>query len=388
MKPFEYEAKEVLKKYNIPVPDGVLIEKYEPRLSVRERDDAGLQFFRKNKPVVLKAQVLSGGRGKAGGISFVETEEEFWAAIQRLFSIKISGLEAKKILIEKKLDFQNEIYLGFSISRSDAKIVMLLSKEGGIEIEETSKKSPDTVIVSKIDITEGLDNESIKEAVKKLEFEKEISDKISIIAFNLYKVFTDYECEVAEINPLVVTRQGNVIAADVRISIYDEAISKHQGFLKEEETYTELEKRARKQGLGYVEMNGDIGVLGNGAGLNMATLDILTHFGARPANFLEVSGRTYNKAKEALEIIISNPAVKIIFGNFFGCISRCDVIARGIAEAVKSGIVKVPMVIAMKGTGAKEGIEILKGAGLSEIYEDDIVAGERVVKLKSKLKSK
>jgi len=375
MKLYEFEAKNILKESSIPIPLSIVVEKYEE----------GEEFFVSNKPVVLKAQVLTGGRGKAGGIKFASTEEEYRNFFQELLTMKIKNLPVKKILVEEKLNIKNEIYLGYGILRSEAKIIFMVSKYGGMEIEELAKDKPEAIIKCPIDILSGIEKEEVKEIIKKLGFDEKITDKITDVALSLYKIFTEYECEVAEINPLVITKENKVIAADARISIYDEAISKHPEYRKEEDTYTPLEKKARRMGLGYVEMGGDIGVIGNGAGLNMATLDIIKFFGGNPANFLEVSGRTYHKAKEAIEIILSNLRVKVIFGNFFGCISRCDVIAEGLVRAIKEGVVKVPMVVAMRGTGAEEGIKKLKDAGLEEIYEDDIDAGKRVIEILRKL---
>jgi len=375
MKLYEFEAKSIFKKNSIPVPPGILTEKCEE----------GLQFFASGKPVVLKAQVLTGGRGKAGGIKFADTEDEFRNGFRELRALKIKGLSVKKILVEKKLDIKTELYLGYSILRSEAKIIFMLSKEGGMAIEELAREKPEAIIKYPVNILNGIKADEIKPLVGKLGFGEKTSDKITAIALTLYKILTEYECDVAEINPLVITGSNEVIAADARISIYDEAVFKHPEYQKEEDTYTQIEKTARRINLGYVQMDGNIGVIGNGAGLNMATLDILKYFGGNPANFLEVSGRTYHKAKEAIEIILSNPNVKIIFGNFFGCISRCDVIATGLANAVKSGLLNVPIVIAMRGTGAEEGIKTLKEAGLKEIYEDDIEAGRRAAEILKKL---
>lgn len=375
MKLYEYEAKKILKENAIPVPMGVVSGQFE-RVN---------KFPFPSKSVVLKAQVLTGGRGKAGGIRFVNSMEEFQDAFQKLLSIKIKDLPVKKVLIEEKLDIKNELYLGYSILRSEAKIILMISGEGGMEIEELARNKPDAIIKHPISILEGFKEYEIEKILKNFKFDERITSEIKNIALALYKIFIEYECDVAEINPLVITCDNKVIAADARISIYDEAIFKHPEYQKEEDTYTLLEKKARRIGLSYVEMNGDVGVIGNGAGLNMATLDILTYFGGNPANFLEVSGRTYHKAKEAIEIILSKPNVKIIFGNFFGCISRCDVIAKGLAEAIRSGIIKVPIVIAMRGTGAEEGIKTLKETGLKEIFEDDIDAGKRVIDILRRL---
>ncbi len=371
MKLFEYEAKDVFKDCEIPVLDNVLIDSAS----------AGLDFFKKNKPVVVKSQVLTGGRGKAGGIKFASTEREFKNTVDELIGKKIKGLEVKKVLVEKQLKIKNELYLGYTIDRSNKCITFMLSDEGGVEIETLAKDKPEAIVKENINILRGIDKKRMKKVCAGLEYPKETVDKIVDIGVNLYQAFTRYECQVAEINPLVVTDDEEVLAADARISIYDEAIHKHPEYEKEEDTFTELEKRARRSDLGYVEMNGNVGVIGNGAGLNMATLDILKYYGGDPSNFLEVSGRTYHKAGEAIDIVLSNPGVKVIFGNFFGCISRCDVIAKGLAGAYENGIVNVPMVIAMRGTGGDEGRQTLKDAGLTEIFEDDIEAGKRLAEI-------
>ncbi|MEA3506641.1 MAG: ATP-grasp domain-containing protein, partial [Elusimicrobiota bacterium] len=260
-------------------------------------------------------------------------------------------------------------------------ITFMLSDEGGIEIETLAKEKPEAIIKEKIDILEGIDRSRMEDICSSLNYFGEIIDKIVDIGLNLYRAFTEYECQVAEINPLVITEDGEVLAADARIAIYDEAIHKHPEYNKEEDTFTKLEKRAHCLDLGYVEMDGNVGVIGNGAGLNMATLDILLYYGGQPANFLEVSGRTYHKAAEAIEIVLSNPGVKVIFGNFFGCISRCDVIAEGLADAYREGVINVPMVIAMRGTGGQKGRKTLRDAGLTEIFEDDIESGKRLAEI-------
>lgn len=371
MKLFEFEAKKIFRENGIPVADFLVID----------RPDRGEDFAADNLPVVIKAQVLTGGRGKAGGVKIAETLEEYRRLAPGILGLKIKGLEVKKLLLEKKLEIAREIYAGYTIDRSSGKIALMFSASGGVEIEELALSNPEAIVTREIDILEGLIPEDAAGAVAAAGFEGETLQTLAGIVLKLYRVFTEYECSVAEINPLVITASGEVVAADARVAIYDEAAGKHPEYLKEEDTYTDLEKAARKMDLGYVQMDGEVGVIGNGAGLNMATLDILTYFGGSPANFLEVSGRTYHKAEEAIRLVLSNPNVKVVFGNFFGCISRCDVIAEGLARAIKNGAVTVPLVVAMRGTGAKEGIETLKKAGLDEIYEDDIEAGRRAVEL-------
>ncbi|MDA3792811.1 MAG: ADP-forming succinate--CoA ligase subunit beta [Elusimicrobia bacterium] len=371
MKLFEYEAKEIFKKSGIPVLDSALTDSPEEALS----------FFEKTKPVVIKSQVLSGGRGKAGGIKFASNEDEYRLAVEELIGKKIKDLTVRKVLIEKKIAIKNEIYMGYTIDRANKCITFMFSDEGGVEIETLAKVKPEAIIKEKIDILEGIDRSRMEDICSGLNYPQEIINQIVEVGLKLYQAFTEYECHVAEINPLVITEDGDVLAADARIAIYDEAIHKHPEYDKEEDTFTELEKRAHRSELGYVEMDGNVGVIGNGAGLNMATLDILLYYGGEPANFLEVSGRTYHKAAEAIDIVLSNPGVKVVFGNFFGCISRCDVIAEGLADAYREGVINVPMVVAMRGTGGSQGRETLKEAGLTEIFKDDIEAGKRLAEI-------
>ncbi len=371
MKLFEFEAKEIFKKNEIPVLDSALIKSPEN----------GIDFFKEYKPVIVKSQVLSGGRGKAGGIKIASDEEEFRVVVNELIGKKIKDLTVKRVLIEPKVDIASELYMGYTIDRANKCITFMLSDEGGVEIETLAKEKPTAIIKEEIDIMDGIARPRMEEICFGLNYSKEIIDKIAVTGIKLYNAVTEYECQVAEINPLVITEDGSLLAVDARISIYDEAVYKHPEYEKEEDTFTDIEKRAHRLDLGYVEMNGNVGVIGNGAGLNMATLDILQFYGAEPANFLEVSGRTYHKAAEAIEIVLSNPRVKAIFGNFFGCISRCDVIAGGLADAYKKGVIKVPMVVAMRGTGGEEGRKTLKVAGLTEIFENDIEAGKKLAEI-------
>ncbi len=371
VKLFEFEAKKIFRENGIPVADFLVVDRPGP----------GEDFASGHLPVVIKAQVLTGGRGKAGGVKIARDLGEYRRLAPEILGRKIKGLEVKKLLLEKKLEISREIYAGYTIDRSSGRIALMFSASGGVEIEELAVSDPEAIVTRRIDILEGLSPAAAAEAVAEAGFAGETLKTLAGIVLKLYRVFTEYECSVAEINPLVITAAGEIVAADARVAIYDEAAAKHPEYFKEEDTYTDLEKAARKLDLVYVQMDGQVGVIGNGAGLNMATLDILTYFDGTPANFLEVSGRTYGKAEEAIRLVLSNPNVKVVFGNFFGCISRCDVIAEGLARAIRNGAVTAPLVVAMRGTGAKEGIETLKRAGLEEIYEDDIEAGRRAVEL-------
>ncbi|MHC1605384.1 MAG: ADP-forming succinate--CoA ligase subunit beta [Candidatus Methanofastidiosia archaeon] len=366
MKLYEYEAKKIFEMEGIPVPKGEKIE------------DADPDAFNRYEKIVLKSQVLSGGRGKAGGIKFPETVAEFQKNVNELLGSKIKDFEVKSLLVEEKLDIDQELYCGITISRADGKVVVMVSSEGGVDIEQVAKESPGKIISEKIDIRKGLPIHKVIDMARKIGIREKKELEVANILVKLYSIFRKYDAETAEINPLVITKDDRIVAADAKLDIYDEALFRHPEFKREDEFFTELEREARRYGLGYVEMDGNIGVIGNGAGLNIATLDILRFYGGNPANFLEVSGRTYMLAGKALEIVLKNAKVKIVMGNFFGSISRCDVIAQGITNAIKEGKVTVPLIVAMRGNGAEEGRKILKKAGI-EVYEDDKVAAKKVI---------
>ena len=370
MRLFEYEAKKIFKENGIPIPRGGVAGTVE---------EAG-KIFKDLGSAVLKSQVLAGGRGKAGGVQFADSPSELKEKAAVLLGSEIGGFAVRSLLVEEKLDIDRELYLGVTIERSQGKAVVLASGRGGIDIEELARTHPDQIVTELVDVRRGLRPYEAADIVRRAGLTGKTLRQGAKILEQLYDVFWKYDAEVAEINPLVVTEDGNLIAADAKMNIDDEAVKRHPEIRQEESFLTDLEREARTHSLGYVEMDGEIGVIGNGAGLNMTTLDILRHYGGEPANFLEVSGRTYMRAEQAIEIVLKNPKVKAIFGNFFGSISRCDVIAQGLAEAIKKGKVTKPMVVSMRGNGAEEGRKILDALGVP-IYENDQIAGEKVVEL-------
>ena len=370
MRLFEYEAKEIFAKNGIPIPKGGVATTLEEAEGVY----GGLGS------VVVKSQVLVGGRGKAGGIKFANTPVELKESVAALLGSEIRGFRVGSVLIEEKLDIEKELYVGVTVERSQGKAVVLASGKGGIDIEELARTYPDQIVKELVDVRRGLRPYEAADILRRAGVSGKALTKASGILVRLYDIFWAYDAEVTEINPLVVTKDGGLIAADAKMNIDDEAVRRHPEVRQEDSFLTTLEKEARTHNLGYVEMGGTIGVIGNGAGLNMTTLDILRHYGGEPANFLEVSGRTYMKAEEAIQIVLKNPKVKVIFGNFFGSISRCDVIAKGLAEAIKKGKVTKPMVVSMRGNGAEEGKEILRALDVP-IYENDQIAGEKAVEL-------
>lgn len=370
MRLFEYEAKRIFKENGIPIPKGGVAE------SVEEAE----RVFKDLGPAVLKSQVLVGGRGKAGGIRFAENQSQIKEHAKRLLGSEIRGFTVRALLIEEKLNIEKELYIGVTIERSQGKAVVLASGRGGIDIEELARTYPDQIITELVDVRRGLRPYEAVDIIRRAGLTGKTLTQGARILGQLCGVFWRYDAEVAEINPLVITGEGSLVAADAKINIDDEALKRHPDIRQEDAFLTDLEREARVHSLGYVEMDGEIGVIGNGAGLNMTTLDILRYYGGEPANFLEVSGRTYMKAEKAIEIVLKNPKVKVIFGNFFGSISRCDVIAEGLAEAIKKGKVTKPLVVSMRGNGAEEGMQILASLEVP-IYENDRIAGEKVVEL-------
>lgn len=368
MRLFEYEAKKIFQENGIPIPKGGVAE------SLEEAE----RLFRNLGSVVIKSQVLVGGRGKAGGIQFAKNDTQLKANVKKLLGSQIGGFTVRSLLIEEKVDIASEVYLGVTIERSQGKAVVLASGKGGIDIEELARTYPDQIIKELVDVRRGIRPYEAADIVRRAGLKGKILTQGARILGQLYDVFWKYDGEVAEVNPLAVTPEGGLIAADAKINIDDEALKRHPDLRQEDEFLTDLEREARTHNLGYVEMDGEIGVIGNGAGLNMTTLDILRYYGGEPANFLEVSGRTYMKAEQAIEIVLKNPKVKVIFGNFFGSISRCDVIAQGLAEAIKKGTVTKPLIVSMRGNGAEEGRKILSTLGIP-IYENDQIAGEKAV---------
>jgi len=368
MRLFEYEAKRIFAQNGIAVPKGITAA------SVQEAKDA----FSGLAPVVVKSQVLVGGRGKAGGIKFANTEAELERHAATLLASEIRGFRVRALLIEETLSIKKELYLGVTIERSQGKAAVLASAKGGIDVEELAAHYPDQIIKQSVDVRRGLRPYEAAEILRAAGLKGKHLTKGAGLLGRLFDVFCRYDAEVAEINPLALTADGNIVAADAKMNIDDEALKRHPEIRQQDAFLTDLEKEARAHNLGYVEMDGNIGVIGNGAGLNMTTLDILRHFGGEPANFLEVSGRTYMKAEQAIEIVLKNANVKAVFGNFFGSISRCDVIAQGLAEAIRKKKVTKPMVVSMRGNGAEEGKKILSELGVP-IYENDRIAGEKVV---------
>lgn len=349
MRLHEYKAKEIFAGYGIPVPQGLLVKK---------PDDLKEFTF----PAVLKSQVLVGGRGKAGGIKFADDLEEARAAIGELLSLTIKGLPVKLVLVEPKADIVKELYVGFVVDRAAKRNVLILSSEGGVNIEDVAQTSPEKIVKLPIDPGEGLEPFQVRGELKKIGLSGREMVMAAGIATSLYKAFKAYDAELAEINPLAITPSG-LIAVDAKMNIDDNALYRHKDLawdFSRSEEYTDIEKMAKDAGLSYVDLSGNIGVIGCGAGLVMASLDTLKLYGGEAANFLDVGGgANAENMKRALELVVKKEGIKSIFINIFGGITRCDEIARGIVDFSP----KIPISVRMMGTNEEEGKKILRDNG-------------------------
>jgi succinyl-CoA synthetase beta subunit len=351
MKLYEYKAKEIFANYGIPVPNGIVV-----------RNSEELKDF--EFPAVLKAQVLVGGRGKAGAIKFADNLEDAKLRIEEILEMEVKGLKVGAVLVEEKADIKDELYIGFVMDRALKKSVLILSAEGGVNIEEVAQKSPDRIAKHEIDPFAGLQMFQVRRLAKQIGLKGKTMLSVADITLKLYKVFKEYDSELTEINPCVVTPQG-VIAVDAKLIVDDNSLYRHKELQEElgkSEEYTEIEKKAREAGLSYVDLDGDIGVIGCGAGLVMASLDTIKLYGGDAANFMDVGGgANAENMKTALDLISQKEGVKSVFINIFGGITRCDEIAKGIVDFSP----KKPISVRMVGTNEDEGKKILSDSGYS-----------------------
>ena len=379
MKLFEYEAKNILAKYSVPVPQGGLAS--DPRQS---REAAA----KLKMPVVVKAQVLVAGRGKAGGIQFASSVEEVERTAEKLLNMQIKGIPVKSVWIEEKIQVKRELYFGLTTDRLRQQYVTIASGVGGMDIEEVASKTPERVITTPINPNFGFHPFQARQIAKKIGYSgTQISD-LGRIFEKLYLIGIDYDTELIEMNPLVEAADGKFLAADARMIIDDNALFRHQEYRKKllegESELSPQEVEAVKNDLAYVKLDGNIGVIGNGAGLVMATLDTIQYFGGKPANFLDVGGGAPSeKTALALKIVLSDAKVKVLFINILGGITRCDEVAKGILEAKEKVRVTKPMVIRLMGTNEQEGKRILTEAGI-DVLESMEEAAQRAVEISKK----
>ncbi len=374
MRLFEYEAKDAFRQVGIPLPASGLAS--TAREAARITEDLAC-------PVAIKAQILAGGRGKAGGIKFADTPEASKEAAAKILKMTIHGHPVRRVLIEQRLEIKQEIYLGITIDRSERKPVAICSAMGGVDIEQVAEKHPEKIARSWIDPILGLRDFEARQLAKNAGFEGRTMLQVAGLLLRLWQVFIKNDAELTEINPLIVTPDGKFIAADARLNVDDNSLFRHQALLERVgagiSEKTKLEQQAHELGMTYVELEGNIGIIGNGAGLVMATMDAVKYYGGAPANFLDVGGgATAERMSNALEIVLSHPDVEAVFINILGGITRCDEMARGIIDAQKTLPRDVPIVIRMIGTREKEGAEILAAANIPFLNSMD-AAAKRVV---------
>ena len=358
MKIHEYQAKDILARYGVPIYPGRVAHTPEEAEAIA-RELGG--------PVVIKAQVYVGGRGKAGGIQFGNTPEEARASAAKVLGMDIKGLTVEKVLVESKIDIQEEYYIGIVLDRKSQAPVVMVSKEGGIEIEEVAEKTPEKIIKQVIDMHWGLRPFEARDILARAGLPHAVISKGGAILTALAKAYIESDASLAEINPLVLTKDGQVRAADAKILLDDNGLfrQKEYGSWAESEESNPLEYEAKQAGLTYVKLDGNVGIIGNGAGLVMTTLDMVARVGGKPANFLDIGGGAKAEVMyKALTFVARDPQVKGILVNIFGGITRGEEVAKGVIMAQAELPKGMPIVVRLSGTGAEEGKALLKDAGL------------------------
>ncbi len=359
MKIHEYQAKEIFAKYGVPIPRGRVARTAEEAAEVA-REIGGT--------VVVKAQVHTGGRGKAGGIKLAKSPEEARAVAEQILGMDIKGFTVGEVLVEQAADIKEEYYLGITTDRAARRNIVMVSAAGGIDIEEVAETAPEKIARLHIDPAIGLQDFQIRQVAFESRLPAAALKGVGPFLKALYKVYSEYDCSLAEINPLVLQGDGTLIAADAKIVIDDNALFRHKDLAQFQEAQEDdpIEAEAHKRGLTYVRLEGDIGIIGNGAGLVMTTLDVVQREGGRPANFLDIGGGAKAEVvTKAIDTVLLDKNVKGIFFNIFGGITRGDEVAKGMLEAISTMGIKVPIVVRLTGTRAEEGLKLLEGSALT-----------------------
>jgi len=384
MKIHEYQAKELFRNANIPVPRGKAAFSAEEACSVAE--ELG------GYPVVIKAQIHAGGRGKGGGVKLADSLEEVKTTASQILGMNLvtpqtgpGGKLVRKLLVEEGLNIARELYLSILPDRATASIVIMASQAGGMDIEEVAANTPEKIVRVTVNPLVGIQPYHCREVAFGLDLGAEAAKQVQALLTNLYRLFVSHDCSLAEINPLVVTADNTVIALDAKIDIDSNALYRHKGLLEYRDTDEEdpLEVEASSYNLNYINLSGNVGNMVNGAGLAMATMDIIKKAGAEPANFLDVGGGANAEMVEnGFRIILADENVKAILINIFGGILRCDVLAEGVVQAARKTGISVPVVIRMEGTNVEEGRRILADSGLNLITAVDLKdAAEKIAEI-------
>jgi len=358
MKLHEYQSKTIFAKHGIPIPKGRVAATADEAKQIAE--ELGGR-------AVVKAQVLVGGRGKAGGVKVAKTSNEAAELAQQILAMEIKGLPVRKVLVDEAAAIEHEIYFSITNDRAAKKPVMIASGEGGVEIEVVAAETPEKIIKVHIDPLLGLRDYQARDIAASIDLPRELWREFSKIAAGLWEVYKSTDAELAEINPLVITKDKHLVALDGKMLIDDNSLFRHSDLAEIRDTDEEApaETEARRHGLSFIKLDGNIGCMVNGAGLAMTSMDIVKLFGGEPANFLDIGGGAgADKVAAAMRIILSDPAVKAVLFNIFGGITRCDEVARGILAAMEEVKPEVPMVVRLVGTNAEEGRKLLENANM------------------------
>ena len=370
----EHQAKQLLKKYGVSVPKGVFAFTVEELLEKAKKLNT--------EKFVLKAQIHAGGRGKAGGVKILDTIDELESSARELLGKKLithqtgpNGKEVKRLYVEESSNIQKEFYLSCLVDRASSKIAFISSDQGGMDIEEVAIKSPEKIITTKVGLNDEISNDDCENIIKIFNLNGKSKNEAVLLIKSIYKMFVSVDASMIEINPLILTDEDKVVCLDAKINFDDNGLFRHPEITElrdlDEENPEEIE--ASKHDLSYIKLDGNIGCMVNGAGLAMATMDIIKLYGEEPANFLDVGGgASKEKVSAALKIILSDKSVKGILINIFGGIMRCDVLAQGVVDAAKETNLSVPLVVRLAGTNFKEGKEILDKSNLKILSASDL----------------
>jgi len=380
----EYQAKAILKKFGIKAPNGIVIfDSKDIKEKIKKLNTTNF---------VVKAQIHAGGRGKAGGIKLVNNQNELIKEVNNMFGKTLithqtgpAGKKVKRLYLEETCDIAREFYLSCLVDRSSSKIAFITSAQGGVNIEEVAKNNPEKIITVKLNLLKSVDDKDVEKIIKPFALPKRLQKKAFHLIKSIYKVLIEKDASLIEINPLILTKNEELLCLDAKISFDDNALYRHPDIvsLKDLNEEDPIETEASKQGLSYVKLDGKIGCMVNGAGLAMATMDIIKLYGSEPANFLDVGGgASKEKVSAAFKIILSDKTVKGILINIFGGIMRCDVLAQGVVDAAKETNLSVPLVVRLAGTNVELGKEILRKSNLRIISANNLSdAAEKIVKV-------
>ncbi len=367
MKLHEYQSKRLFAKHGVPIPPGDLATTPHQAREVAERLGGS---------VIVKSQVLVGGRGKAGGIKLADNPDEAEAHAAAILDMEIKGLPVRRVLVDAAADIASEIYLGLVVDRKARRVAMIASAEGGVEIEEIAGTKPEAIKQALVDPFLGLRSHQTLWLAKGIGLPREQHREFGRIAQGLYEAFIAYDASLAEINPLVVTSDDRLLAVDGKMVLDDNALFRHPDLaaMRDLDAETPAEREAREAGLSYVKLSGTIGCMVNGAGLAMATMDVIKHFGGSPANFLDIGGGAQaDRVAKALELILVDESARTVLFNVFGGITRCDEVAAGILEALDDIKPTVPLVVRLVGTNAEEGLLMLEDSNYGLITAETLV---------------